>query len=70
MNALEAGLSCFGGRVLKCRGIATPGSRVVLEAPASSKPWQDPTEYVGELVETSEYLGDRLVAETLQPFHG
>lgn len=64
-------IRAFGGRVLKCCGIATETSRAIVQAKAdgTEKTGEDGTLLTnGVVVETRGYLGDRIYADTLEPY--
>lgn len=64
-------IAFFGGKVLKCCGIATNTSRAIVQAKA------DGIEKIGEdgtlmqngvVIETPTYVADRIYADTLLPY--
>lgn len=63
----------FDGRVLKCCGIASDTSRAIVQAKAdgTEQTGDDGTLLTnGKVVETRSYLGDRIYADTMQPYPG
>lgn len=64
-------IRAFDGRVLKCCGIASETSRAIVQAKADGieKTGEDGTLLAnGVVVETRSYRGDRIHADTLEPY--
>ncbi len=64
-------IAYFGGAVLKCCGIASATSREIVQAQANGteKTGEDGTLMAnGVVIETEEYAGDRIYADTLLPY--
>ena len=64
-------IAYFGGKVLKCCGIASTASREIVQAMANGieKTGEDGTLMAnGVVIETEEYAGDRIYADTLLPY--
>lgn len=60
-------LAHFGGKILKCAGIATPWSRRIVQGKSAAN--DDPV-YLPGVVEHPRYMGDRIDTETGSVFTG
>lgn len=63
-------IAMYGGKVLKCCGIATEISRAIVsdQSVGLGLVKDDALMTNGIVVETSEYKGDRIYADSLEPF--
>ena len=64
-------IAAYQGRVLKCAGIATPNSRVVVAERAKDKgDGLTADGYMPGFIELPDYAGDRITADTHTVFKG
>ncbi len=62
----------YKGQILKCAGIATNGSRAIIEEKAKARPGESLTDdgYMPGFIVLPQYAGDRITADTHALFEG